>query len=45
MCWLYDRSLACTLALPPDGCPMFADFRVHGLNKMGDPKPLLFLSL
>ena len=20
-----------------DGCPMFADFRVHGLNKMGDP--------
>jgi hypothetical protein len=22
---------------PLDGCPMFADFRVHGLNKMGDP--------
>jgi hypothetical protein len=22
---------------PLDGCPMFADFRVRGLNKMGDP--------
>ena len=22
---------------PLDGCPMFADLRVHGLNKMGDP--------
>jgi hypothetical protein len=22
---------------PLDGCHMFADFRVHGLNKMGDP--------
>ena len=32
MCWLCDRSLSCTPALPLDGCPMFADFRVHGLK-------------
>jgi hypothetical protein len=24
-----------------DGCPMFAEFRVHGLNKMGDPDFLI----
>jgi hypothetical protein len=26
---------------PLDGCHMFADFRVHGLNKMGDPDFLI----
>ena len=26
-----------TSLVPLDGCPMFADFRVHGLNKIGDP--------
>ena len=30
---LRDKSLASSPALPLDGCPMFADFRVHGLNK------------
>ena len=32
MRWLCDKSLASSPALPLDGCPMFADFRVHGLN-------------
>src|ERR1700691_1528870 len=26
-----------TSLVPLDGCPMFADFRVHGLKKTGDP--------
>jgi hypothetical protein len=33
MRWLCDKSLASSQACPLDGCPMFADFRVHGLNK------------
>ena len=28
---------------PLGGCPMFADFRVHGLNKMGASPLFLFL--
>jgi hypothetical protein len=38
--WLSFRhplSRFATKPCPLDGCPMFADFRVHGLNKMGDP--------
>ena len=42
MCWLWDRSLACAPASFPGRVPMFADFRVHGLNKVGEA--LLFFS-
>ena len=28
---------------PLDGCPMFADFRVHGLKKVGEALLFLFL--
>jgi hypothetical protein len=31
-----------TKPCPLDGCPMFADFRVHGLNKMGVALPFYF---
>ena len=34
---LRDKSRLLTSLAPWTGCPMFADFRVHGLNKMGDP--------
>jgi hypothetical protein len=43
MRWLCDKSLASSQALPLDGCPMFADFRVHGLNKIGEALLFLFL--
>jgi hypothetical protein len=42
MRWLCDKSLACSQALPPARVPMFADFRVHGLNKMGEAPPFSF---
>jgi hypothetical protein len=31
--------------LPLDGCPMFAEFRVHGLKKMGEAPSFSFLGL
>ena len=41
MGWLCDNLSLPRQPCPLDGCPTFADFRVHGLNKMGDPDFLL----
>jgi hypothetical protein len=42
MRWLCDKSLLAHKPCPLNGCPMFADFRVHGLKKMGEARPFPF---
>ena len=41
--WLCTKSPRfLTNPCPLDGCPLFADFRVHGLNKTAKPFPFSF---